>query len=125
MHREPELSNAERKTQVRIRSILKRFGLSEAKTFHSTRLYVDLEGTASGPKRSIAVRGDIATLPIQETREDLTYRSQVNTVMHSCGHDVHASIALGTALTFHRALYQQNCLVQRVISFRRWRVISG
>ncbi|MFK4529298.1 metal-dependent amidase/aminoacylase/carboxypeptidase family protein [Bradyrhizobium japonicum] len=72
------------------------------KAFHSTGLYVDIEGAASGPKRSIAVRGDIDALPIQEAREDLPYRSQVNGVMHACGHDVHASIALGTALDFHR-----------------------
>lgn len=102
MHREPELSNAEWKTQERIRALLERFGLEGAKPFHGTGLYIDIEGTASGPKRSIAVRGDIDALPIQETREDLPYRSQVDGVMHACGHDVHGSIALGTALAFHR-----------------------
>lgn len=102
MHREPELSNAEWKTQQRIRSILQRFGLNGAKTFHKTGLYIDIEGTASGRKRSIAVRGDIDALPIQEAREDLSYRSQVDGVMHACGHDMHGSIALGTALAFHR-----------------------
>ncbi|MFB6453419.1 M20 metallopeptidase family protein [Bradyrhizobium tunisiense] len=102
MHREPELSNAEWKTQQRIREILQRFGINGAKMFHNTGLYVDIEGTASGPKRSIAVRGDIDALPIQEKREDLSYRSQVNGVMHACGHDMHGSIALGTALAFNR-----------------------
>lgn len=102
MHREPELSNAEWKTQERVRGMLQRFGLNDAKTFHNTGLYVDVEGTAAGPKRSIAVRGDIDALPIQETREDLSYRSRIEGVMHACGHDVHASIALGTALAFHR-----------------------
>lgn len=102
MHREPELSNAEWKTQARIREILQRFGVTNAKVFHNTGLYVDIEGTASGPKRSIAVRGDIDALPIRETREDLPYRSQVDGVMHACGHDMHASIALGTALAFNR-----------------------
>lgn len=102
MHRQPELSNAEWKTQERICGILKQFGISGAKVFHNTGLYVDIEGTASGPKRSIAVRGDIDALPIQEAREDLPYRSQVSGVMHACGHDMHGSIALGTALAFHR-----------------------
>lgn len=76
--------------------------LSGAKTFHNTGLYVDIEGRASGPKRAVAVRGDIDALPIQETREDLPYRSQIHGVMHACGHDVHGSIALGTALALHR-----------------------
>ncbi|MDA9455967.1 hydrolase [Bradyrhizobium sp. CCBAU 21359] len=102
MHREPELSNAEWKTQERIRSVLERFGLRGIKVFHNTGLYVDIEGTASGPKRSIAVRGDIDALPIKEARDDLPYQSQINGVMHACGHDMHGSIALGTALAFHR-----------------------
>lgn len=102
MHREPELSNAEWKTQERIRGILQRFGLNGAKVFHSTGLYVDIEGIASGSKRSIAVRGDIDALPIQEARADLPYHSQNDGVMHACGHDMHGSIALGTALAFNR-----------------------
>ena len=48
------------------------------------------------------MRGDIDALPIQEAREDLPYRSQVDGVMHACGHDMHGSIAFGTALAFHR-----------------------
>ncbi|MCA6120162.1 amidohydrolase [Bradyrhizobium sp. WSM 1738] len=102
MHREPELSNAEWKTQERIRGVLQRFGLEGANTFHNTGLYVDIEGRASGPKRAVAVRGDIDALPIQEVRDDLPYRSQINGVMHACGHDMHSSIALGTALALHR-----------------------
>ncbi|NOJ44550.1 amidohydrolase [Bradyrhizobium sp. WSM 1791] len=102
MHREPELSNAEWKTQERIRRVLQQFGLNQINTFHKTGLYIDIEGTASGAKRSIAVRGDIDALPIQEERDDLSYRSQVEGVMHACGHDIHGSIALGVALAFHR-----------------------
>ncbi|QQO23494.1 amidohydrolase [Bradyrhizobium diazoefficiens] len=102
MHREPELSNSEWKTRQRILETLERFGLSGAKTFHNTGLYVDIEGSAHGPRRSIAVRGDIDALPIQEARDDLSYRSQVPGLMHACGHDMHASIAMGTALAFHR-----------------------
>lgn len=96
MHREPELSNAEWKTQERIRGALQHFGLDGGNVFHNTGLYIDIEGTASGPKKSIAVRGDIDALPIHETRDDFSG------VMHACGHDVHSSIALGTALAFHR-----------------------
>ncbi|MET4349517.1 M20 family metallopeptidase [Bradyrhizobium sp. RT9a] len=102
MHCEPELSNAEWKTQERIRTVLRRFGLHVTTTFHTTGLYVDIEGRGSGPRQAVAVRGDIDALPIQEAREDLTYRSQVNGVMHACGHDMHSSIALGTALALHR-----------------------
>lgn len=102
MHREPELSNNEWNTQKRILETLERFGITGAKTFHKTGAYVDIKGAAGGPTRSIAVRGDIDALPIQEERDDLDYRSQVPGVMHACGHDMHGSIALGIALSFHR-----------------------
>lgn len=102
MHREPELPNNEWKTQQRIRETLERFGLTGVRVFHKTGLYVDIEGAASGSRRSVAVRGDIDALPIQEARDDLSYRSQVPGLMHACGHDMHASIAMGTALAFHR-----------------------
>lgn len=102
MHREPELSNAEWRTQKRILDMLHRFGLEGAKTFHQTGVYIDIMGNASGPTRSVAVRGDIDALPIQEMRDDLPYRSEVPGVMHACGHDMHGSIALGAALAFHR-----------------------
>lgn len=101
MHREPELSNHEWKTQKRIMETLEKFGPTDSKTFHGTGVYVDIVGLSPGPNRSIALRGDIDALP-QEDRNDLTYRSQVPGVMHACGHDLHASIALGTALAFHR-----------------------
>lgn len=102
MHREPELSNNEWKTQKRFIETLARFGLAEVNVFHSTGVYVDIVGLAPGPNRSIALRGDIDALPIHEAREDLPYKSQVPGVMHACGHDMHGSIALGTALAFHR-----------------------
>ncbi|MGR9244225.1 M20 family metallopeptidase (plasmid) [Rhizobium leguminosarum] len=102
MHRKPELSNQETKTQKRILDALRQFGLEGAKTFHNTGVYIDIEGHAPGPTRSIALRGDIDALPIHESRDDLPYRSQTPGVMHACGHDMHASIALGTALAFHR-----------------------
>ncbi|MER9664145.1 M20 family metallopeptidase [Mesorhizobium sp. M0159] len=102
MHREPELSNSEWKTQQRIKDTLERFGLVGASAFHRTGFYIDIEGTASGPKRTIAVRGDIDALPINEARNDLPYHSQVPGVMHACGHDLHASVAMGIAVAFHR-----------------------
>ncbi|ARQ13297.1 peptidase M20 family protein (plasmid) [Rhizobium etli] len=102
MHREPELSNNEWKTQKRIIETLESFGIVGARTFHKTGTFVDIKGIAVGPNRSIAVRGDIDALPIQEQRDDLEYSSQVPGVMHACGHDMHGSIALGVALSFHR-----------------------
>ena len=51
----------------------------------------------------IGVRGDIDALPIQ-TKLKTPYASRVCGVMHACGHDVHASIAAGTAMLLDRTL---------------------
>lgn len=102
MHRRPELSNRETETQRLILSVLNRFGISGARTFHNTGIYIDIVGRAPGKGKTIAVRGDIDALPIQEERDDLPFHSEIPGVMHACGHDLHGSIALGTALAFHR-----------------------
>ncbi|MCC8960263.1 hypothetical protein H8B02_44740 [Bradyrhizobium sp. Pear77] len=62
--------------QQRIPEALLMIDLTGAQTFHRTGLYVDIEGLAAGPKRSVAVRADIDGPPIEEAREDLPHRSQ-------------------------------------------------
>jgi amidohydrolase len=103
MHRRPELSNREWQTQSLIRRALADLGLPEPGSFHQTGLYVDIRGTAArcaGP--SLVVRGDIDALPIAEADNGMPFRSEIPGVMHACGHDLHASIALATAAAAFR-----------------------
>ncbi|MEM9828686.1 MAG: M20/M25/M40 family metallo-hydrolase, partial [Planctomycetota bacterium] len=53
------------------------------------------------PSRPIIIRGDIDALPIQ-TAIDASYRSRRDDVMHACGHDAHATMALGAAMILRR-----------------------
>jgi amidohydrolase len=45
----------------------------------------------------VAIRGDIDALRMQDQKE-VAYRSTHDGVMHACGHDAHAAIALGASL---------------------------
>lgn len=61
---------------------------------------------ADGPR--IAIRGDIDALPIADSKS-VDYRSQVDGVMHACGHDVHASVVVG-AMQILVAMHQDGKL---------------
>jgi amidohydrolase len=90
-HMNPELSNKEVRTSRIAAERLKALG-PEVKTGYG--VIGILKGGLPGPV--VALRADMDALPIQETR-DVPYKSKVDGVMHACGHDVHTTIALGTA----------------------------
>ncbi|AER68557.1 amidohydrolase [Corynebacterium pseudotuberculosis] len=92
LHRYPELSHMEFATTDFIAETLISYGLSPIR-FPTTGLMVDV-----GPntEEKVAFRADIDALPISE-QNDLDYASLNAGVMHACGHDVHATIALATA----------------------------
>ncbi|TGU46136.1 amidohydrolase [bacterium M00.F.Ca.ET.152.01.1.1] len=107
MHANPELSNEEHNTRAKIAEFLGRAGLQTPQIFHHTGLVVDIVGEGHGTPINVVVRGDIDALPIQEARPDIPYRSRVPGKMHACGHDAHASAALGVVLAAlaHRQHY--------------------
>lgn len=93
LHRNPELSHMEYRTTEFIATALREHGL-EPKLFPGTGLMVDL-GPQDAPR--IAFRGDIDALPIEE-HSGVSYASTHPGVMHACGHDVHTTVALATAV---------------------------
>jgi amidohydrolase len=94
LHRAPELAFAERNTTRLIRDRLRGLGIEEAIRVTDTGGIFVMEG--GRPGRSVVLRADIDALPVQEdvTR---TVHSQVEGVMHACGHDVHTATLLGAA----------------------------
>lgn len=95
LHRHPELSNDEVETTARLRRELEAAGVDGIQAIGDTGLVVDIPGRNAAPV--VVVRGDIDALPVQE-QADVPFRSVVPNVMHACGHDVHATMALGVAL---------------------------
>ena len=95
LHRNPELSFEEHQTTDRIEAMLSSLGLEKVQRFERTGLALRIPGTGNGP--TVAVRGDIDALPIQENNS-VEFASRVPGVMHACGHDIHAAWAAGAAL---------------------------
>lgn len=97
IHRHPELSGEEYATTDLIAGILRDHGLYPRMRTPQPGLIADV-GTGS---RMVAFRGDLDGLPIQEP-EGNAVRSSIPGVMHACGHDAHAALALGVALVVAR-----------------------
>jgi len=96
LHRNPELSFAEFQTTERILEALRSAGLDPVK-MERTGAYVDV---GEGPIR-LALRADIDALPVLEETE-LDYASTIEGIAHACGHDIHTTVMLGTALALGR-----------------------
>jgi amidohydrolase len=98
LHRHPELSWQEKRTQEVILDRLRVWGLEDVRPIADTGATALVRG--GRPGRTLLWRADIDALPIQE-RNDVEYVSTVPGVMHACGHDGHVAIALGLARLLH------------------------
>lgn len=90
----PELSFEEVETTAFLLEELGKIPGLELHTPTRTGVVAVLKGAYPG--RTIAIRGDIDALPIQEETE-LPFASRVPGVMHACGHDGHTSMLLCAA----------------------------
>jgi len=95
IHMNPELSNREYETAKLVSAKLVSLGLEVRTGVALTGVVGLLRGSQTGP--FIACRADMDALPIQELN-NVPYKSLNPGVMHACGHDVHTSIVLGTAM---------------------------
>ena len=98
IHMNPELGNREFETARLIIAKLEPLGFEVRTGVAKTGVVAILRGSQPGP--AVAVRADMDALPVQETT-NLPYKSLNPGVMHACGHDVHTSVALGTALVLN------------------------
>ncbi|MBW4562168.1 MAG: amidohydrolase [Mojavia pulchra JT2-VF2] len=96
IHAHPELSGQEYQTAAFVAGVLSSSGLHVQEGVGKTGVIGELQGTGKDP-RLLAIRTDMDALPIQE-RTRLEYTSRTAGVMHACGHDVHTTVGLGTAM---------------------------
>lgn len=92
IHQNPELSFEETDTSAFIAEKLESFGYEVTRPTPTSVI-----GTLSGREgRTVAWRADIDALPLTE-ETGRPFASTVPGVMHACGHDAHAAMALGAA----------------------------
>ena len=96
IHAHPELSGEEYQTAAFVAGVLSANGLHVEEGIGKTGVIGELQGTQSSD-RILAIRTDMDALPIQE-RTSLEYASRIEGVMHACGHDIHTTVGLGTAM---------------------------
>ena len=93
LHQHPELSFEEFETSKFIQQKLQEWGIAFTANVCKTGIVGIIEGEA-GEGKTIALRGDIDALPIQEENEG-EHVSKVAGKMHACGHDFHTASLLG------------------------------
>ncbi len=109
LHHFPELSNQEHRTATHLEAVLESLGVADIRRVAGTGIVARIPGRdAHAPV--VAIRGDIDALPIDE-QTGLTFASSAPGVMHACGHDVHATWAIGAAMDLIRSPSEGDVLI--------------
>ncbi len=98
IHRHPELAHREHRTTALLAEALSGHGIAPRVRMPSGTGLVAEVGSGAP---LVAWRADLDALPIQEPLSK-AYGSENPGVMHACGHDAHAAIALGVAAALSR-----------------------
>ena len=129
LHAHPELSGQEYQTSAYVAGVLSSCGLHVRESVGKTGVVGELDGTGNAGR--LAIRTDMDALPIRECT-NLEFASRHEGVMHACGHDVHTTVGLGTAMVLSqldrslpgcvRFLFQP---AEEIAKGARWMVDDG
>ncbi|EKN65913.1 N-acyl-L-amino acid amidohydrolase [Neobacillus bataviensis LMG 21833] len=91
LHSEPELSWEEVNTTNFVCDYLDQLGISYRKA-EPTGVIAEIKG--GKPGKTVALRGDMDALSVEELNKDLPYASKTEGKMHACGHDSHTAMLM-------------------------------
>jgi len=101
LHKNPELSNQESGTALRLKFFLSRYHPDELiQNVGGEGLLAVYNGSEPGP--TVLFRADMDALPINEINK-IPYSSSKSGVGHMCGHDGHMTILSGLAVQMHQS----------------------
>lgn len=91
LHSEPELPWEEVQTTQFVCDYLEELGIPYRRT-DPTGVIAEIKGQSGG--KTVALRGDMDALPVEQLNTQIPYASKVAGKMHACGHDAHTSMLL-------------------------------
>ena len=94
-HEHPELGFEEFRTSKVIKDFLKANEIPYIEVA-KTGVCGIIKGTKEGNNKTIALRGDMDALPLED-KKICEFKSKIDGKMHACGHDAHTTILLGAA----------------------------
>jgi amidohydrolase len=99
LHSEPELSWEEFKTTDFVCAYLDELGISYRRT-EPTGVIAEIKG--GKPGKTVALRGDMDALSVEELNKELPYASKEDGKMHACGHDAHTAMLMVAAKALNK-----------------------
>ncbi|RMF21685.1 MAG: amidohydrolase, partial [Deltaproteobacteria bacterium] len=97
IHRRPEIGLDTPETQRTVLAALEELGVPVAATGgECTSVVAEIRGAAGAGGRCVGLRADMDALPVRE-QTGLEFCSELDGVMHACGHDAHTAMLLGAA----------------------------
>lgn len=94
LHSEPELSWEEYRTTIFVCEYLNQLGVPYRRT-EPTGVIAEIKG--GKPGKTVALRGDMDALSVEELNKELPYASKEDGKMHACGHDAHTAMLMVAA----------------------------
>ncbi len=98
LHRRPERGLELPETQATVVADLRSIGIEPHLGRTSSGVTAVIDGGRPGP--TTLLRADMDALPLHE-RTGLAFASEIDGVMHACGHDTHVAMLLGAARVLH------------------------
>ncbi len=99
LHRHPEIAFLEHQTANAISAFLTRHGIPHKTGVAKTGVVAQVTG--KHPGKTILFRADMDALPIKE-ETGLPFQSEIDGMMHACGHDIHVATLLGAAYVINQ-----------------------
>ncbi len=94
LHQHPELSFREENTSRYVIDFLQKEGVHFCSDIGGYGILAWIRGGKQGKGKTVAFVADMDALPVHE-KNDIPYKSQIEGVMHACGHDSHTASLMG------------------------------